>query len=109
MGCYLHVNYSQIQIPGPNPLLQWPSENLHLEAPLAVKLDMPQITHVTFLPRNLLFCLDFLMVISMCPVFSNHLRDSPLPIIQLVAIAFWTLPSNTLDPAFPAWMLVTAS
>lgn len=49
----------------------------------------PKLPYIVFLPRNLLFCLYFLLVISSLPVFSSHLRGLPLPHIQLAAKSFW--------------------
>lgn len=61
-----------------------------------VKLNVPQTLPVIFLPRNWLCCWDF--------YFSANTHPHPI-----VTMSLLTLPLNTLDPTFPAWMWVIAS
>ena len=49
----------------------------------------PKLPYIIFLPRNPLFCLYFLLVISSLPRFFSHLRGPPLPHIQWTAKSFW--------------------
>ena len=57
---------SHIQNSGPGPLSQWTSEYLHWEVSLLNSM-CPKLPYIIFLPRNLLFHLYFLLVISSFP------------------------------------------
>ena len=73
-----------------------------------VKLHMPQTSMCHLPSRNLHFRLYSLVVLSSFPVFPSHFRDCPPPPYLVSCQVLFSLPLNTLDPTFPAWMLVIA-